>query len=60
LLNDDYPDGVWVEPDYRAAVGDLERPAEGEPALSVRRNRLTPSGNPATHGVQYPDSITFF
>jgi len=57
VLNDDYPDGVWLEPEYRAALGgmELEKPARA----TVKRNRTTDSGKPATRGIQNPDTIIF-
>ena len=57
LLNDDYPDGVWLEPEYRWALDGMEK--EKPPRASVARNRKTPAGRPATRGIQYPDTITF-
>jgi len=59
LLNDDYPDGVWLEPAYRSALGALERPDEGEPTVAVTRERLTATGRTATRGFKYSDEIVF-
>lgn len=54
LLNTDYPEGLWLEPDYRAAVLDMAKREE----IEVRRKRSTPSGR-APRGLQEPDQITF-
>jgi three-Cys-motif partner protein len=54
LLNTDYPEGLWLEPDYRAAVLDMAKRNEVE----IRRKRSTPSGR-APRGLQEPDEITF-
>jgi len=54
LLNTDYPEGLWLEPDYRAAVLDMAKRDE----IEVRRKRSTPSGR-APRGLQEPDEITF-
>lgn len=55
LLNEDYANGSWLEPQYRAAVNEMEKPAHGEPVVAIARNRLTGSGKPATRGLKYPD-----
>ena len=57
LLNDDYPDGTWVEKENRAALTAMTAAQPG--AVTVDRTRLTSGGKPATRGIQYPDSITF-
>lgn len=57
LLNDDYPDGTWVEKEYRAAL--IAMTAERPDVVTIVRTRLTSGGNPATRGIQHPDSITF-
>jgi three-Cys-motif partner protein len=57
LLNDDYPDGVWLEPEYRAALGGME--TEAPARVAITRNRTTSGGKPATRGIQNPDTITF-
>jgi three-Cys-motif partner protein len=57
LLNEDYPDGVWLEPDYRWALDGMEK--EEPQRVTIVRNRLTNSGKPATRGVQEPDVLTF-
>jgi three-Cys-motif partner protein len=57
LLNDDYPDGVWLEPEYRAALVAME--ASEPRQVSVVRNRVTDSGKPATRGIQWPDALSF-
>lgn len=54
LLNCDYPEGLWLQPEYHAAVLDLERHEQVE----VRRDRTTPSGR-APRGLQLPDKVTF-
>ena len=54
VLNADYPEGLWLEPDYRAAVLDMAKRHE----LEIRRKRSTPSGR-APRGLQGPDEITF-
>jgi hypothetical protein len=56
LLNQDYPDGVWVEPQYRAAILDLER-TDGA-RVWVTRGRTTPSGR-APSGLKYSDVVKF-
>jgi three-Cys-motif partner protein len=56
LLNENYPEGVWVEPQYRAAILDLERQEDVQ--LSVERNRTTPSGR-APRGIKLADVVTF-
>ena len=57
LLNDEYPDGVWLEPEYRAALVAME--ASEPRQVSVVRNRVTDSGKPATRGIQWPDALSF-
>jgi hypothetical protein len=54
LLNEDYPDGFWIEKQYRAAVLGLETHS----ALAVQRQRHTASGRPP-RGVQLDDMLTF-
>lgn len=57
LLNDDYPDGAWVEKQYRAALNGM---AGAEPYdVVVTRERLTRGGKPATRGIQHPDRLEF-
>jgi hypothetical protein len=53
LLNDDYPDGVWVEKQYRAALNGM---AGAEPSDVVV---MTRGGKPATGGIQHPDRLEF-
>lgn len=55
LLNNDYADGVWLEPEYRAALGAMEK--EKPARVTIKRNRTTDSGKPATRGIQYPDTV---
>ena len=56
LLNEDYPKGVWVEKNYRAAVKAMEgaNPARA----TITRNRTTPSGR-APRGLNHSDTIRF-
>ena len=54
LLNTDYPEGLWLESDYRAAVLDM---AERDD-VRIDRRRSTPTGR-APRGLQEPDEITF-
>jgi three-Cys-motif partner protein len=56
LLNEDYPDGVWVEPQYRAAIVAMEG-QEGVP-LWVVRGRSTPTGR-APRGLKLGDMLKF-
>ena len=56
LLNEDYPKGIWVEPQYRRAILDLEQ-TEGVP-LWVVRGRTTPSGR-APRGLKLGDVVRF-
>ena len=56
LLNDDYPKGVWVGPQYRAAILDLE--TKEAATVSVERRRTTPSGR-APRGLKLEDVVTF-
>jgi len=56
LLNEDYPKGVWVEKQYRAAVLDLER-TDGAP-VAVVRGRPTASGR-APRGLKHGDVVKF-
>jgi hypothetical protein len=57
LLNDDYPDGVWLEPKYRWALDGMEK--EKPARVTITRNRTTESGKPATRGIQHPDTVAF-
>jgi three-Cys-motif partner protein len=59
LMNDDYPDGVWLEPAYRAAVGAMENPEQGKPTVTVRRASLTAGGKPRTRGIKEEDTLRF-
>jgi three-Cys-motif partner protein len=54
LLNTDYPEGLWLEPDYRAAVLDMSKRNE----IEITRRRTTRSGRPP-RGLQEPDEIRF-
>jgi hypothetical protein len=57
LLNDDYPDGVWIEKQYRSALNALA--ADEVRDVQITRTRMTDKGKPATRGIQYPDSLEF-
>lgn len=57
LLNEDYPHGVWLEPEYRAAIKAMG--AADPPRVEIRRQRLTDRGKPATRGLKYEDLISF-
>jgi three-Cys-motif partner protein len=59
LINDDYTDGVWLEPEYRAAVGAMEAAEDGESQVAVTRNSLTASGKSRTRGIKAEDTIRF-
>lgn len=54
LLNEDYPVGLWLEPEYRDALLDMEKRDQVE----IERPRETPSGR-APRGLQHPDKVTF-
>lgn len=54
LLNTDYPQGLWLEPEYRAAVLAMSERDE----VKIERKRSTPSGR-APRGLQEPDEVTF-
>jgi three-Cys-motif partner protein len=56
LLNEDYPEGIWVEKQYRAAILDLEK-QEGVPVW-VTRGRTTPSKR-APRGLDKHDVVKF-
>lgn len=57
LLNADYNSGVWLEPEYRAALNDM---ATAEPArVSVERHGLTDGGKPRTRGIKLEDTVVF-
>lgn len=57
LLNTDYANGAWLEPEYRAAVKAM---GQADPPLVVidRVEPKTPKGRRAT-GIKLPDTITF-
>jgi three-Cys-motif partner protein len=57
LLNEDYGNGTWLEPKYRAAVKAMEK-AEPPTAEIARAVPRTPTGRAAT-GLDLPDTITF-
>jgi three-Cys-motif partner protein len=54
VLNTDYPEGLWLEPEYRVAILDMAERDEAK----IERKRSTPSGR-APRGLQEPDVITF-
>lgn len=57
LLNDDYPDGTWVEKEYRAAIKAM---AQNDPPMAMigRVNPTTRTGRSAT-GLTLSDGVTF-
>jgi three-Cys-motif partner protein len=57
LINDDYPDGLWLEPDYRAAIQAMA--SADEPFVRITRDRKTASGRPATRGLKETDRVKF-
>jgi hypothetical protein len=57
LLNDDYPDGTWVEREYRAALNEML--GAEPPLVGITRDRLTRSRKSATRGTQHPDTLAF-
>lgn len=54
LMNEDYPDGLWVESNYRKAIAALEQARR----VKVERNRSTPT-NRKPSGLKGPDVLTF-
>jgi three-Cys-motif partner protein len=54
LLNEDYPEGAWVEKKYRAAVKAMA--ASHPPRVEIIRNRTTPSGR-KPRGLEYEDTV---
>jgi three-Cys-motif partner protein len=56
LLNDDYPDDVWIEPQYREALKTMEK-AE-PPRAGIERAGLTRGGKPRARGVKHEDTLT--
>jgi hypothetical protein len=55
LLNLDYPEGLWLEPQYRTALKDLD---SSEGGARIYRDRKTPKGRVAT-GLELDDEIEF-
>jgi three-Cys-motif partner protein len=55
LLNLDYPEGLWLEPHYRAALKDLH---SREAGARIHRDRKTPKGRVAT-GLELVDEVEF-
>lgn len=56
IISDDYADGLWLEPDYRAAIQAMAQ--ADEPSTTIARDRTTPSGKPATRGLKEEDKVT--
>lgn len=57
LLDADYNSGVWLEPEYRAALNDM---AAEEPArVTVERHGLTEGRKPRTRGTKLEDILAF-
>jgi len=54
LLNTDYPDGAWIEPEYRKAILALER----DERVIITRNRSTPQQRKPT-GLKEADTVAF-
>lgn len=54
LLNVDYPDGAWIESEYRKAILALEK----EDRANIKRNRSTPQLRKPT-GLKETDEVTF-
>jgi three-Cys-motif partner protein len=57
LLNDDYPEDVWIEKDYRAALKAMA--AADPPRVTVTHVGLTKGGKPRTRGIQEADKLEF-
>jgi three-Cys-motif partner protein len=57
VMNDDYPDGLWLEPDYRTAIKAMAQAKE--PSVTITRDRTTQKGKPATSGLKEEDKVTF-
>ena len=55
LINEDYPDGVWVEKNYRAALRAMEK--DDSQSVEITRPRTTPTGRPPS-GVQLGDQLS--
>jgi three-Cys-motif partner protein len=55
LINDDYPDGTWVEAQYRSAIKDLVARGAG---ATIHYDRLTPTGRMPS-GIEYDDEVEF-
>ena len=57
LLNADYNSGVWLEPEYRAALNGM---AQEHPArVEVERHGLTDSGKARARGIKLEDTLVF-
>jgi three-Cys-motif partner protein len=57
LLNADYNHGVWLEPEYRAALNGMA--AETPPRVAVERRGLTETGKTRTRGIKLEDTVIF-
>jgi len=55
LIDDDYPDGTWLEGQYKEAIKAMEKSATG---VAVDRQGLTPTGR-VRSGLNDDDSVTF-
>ena len=53
LLNDDYPDGTWIEPQYRTAIKDLVARGAG---ATIHYERQTATGW-IPRGLEYDDEV---
>jgi hypothetical protein len=56
LLNEDYPEGLWVEKKYRAALKAMEK--GDDPRVTMTRRGKTKTGRDRT-GLDYDDTIAF-
>jgi hypothetical protein len=57
LLNEDYPNGVWIEKQYRSAIKAMAR--ADPPTVKIdRANPTTPTGRKAT-GLSPKDNVSF-
>jgi three-Cys-motif partner protein len=54
VMNEDYPESLWVEGHYRKAILALEKQGR----VNIDRNRTTPTQR-APSGLQEPDVLTF-
>jgi three-Cys-motif partner protein len=57
LLNEDYPNGAWIEKEYRSAIKAME--LASPPAVKIDRAKpMTPTGKKAT-GLTLEDTVAF-